>query len=131
MPDGYYFGCETRILIHKNRLIIAGLVVIEAINKNSGKIEWSYSAKFDGDCVFNTSNPIIYKDNLIIGIKDGYWDEDYGLGGEDYIEAIDTDTGKNTFREIIDFELKGNPGILNNKLYCWDEDTLIEISLSL
>ena len=132
MPDEYYLGSERRIVIHDKYVIIAGLDEIKAINKNSGELIWSYCAEFEGDFSNFTSNPIIYKEYIIIGMGDGCIDEDHGLCWVDFdnfIDIIDINTGKEAFKESVDFEVKGNPGILGNKLYYWSEDSLIEISL--
>ena len=131
MPDEYYLGSERRIVIHDTSIIIAGLHIIEAINKKTGEMIWTYELN-DPELEFFTSNPILYNNNIVIGSCAVDID-----GGPDplgvafyYLEFINAITGKLTYNTDLDFRIEGNPNILGNKLYCWWIDSLIEISLS-
>lgn len=131
MPDEYYFGCERRIIIYDYSIIIAGLHEVKALNKITGEVIWVTETN-DPDLEIFTSNPVIYKDNIIIGggIGDGDWEDGAPVSWINYyFVIINALTGKITCREPLDFGIVGNPGILRNKLYCWRLNSLIEISL--
>lgn len=139
MADEYYLGSERRIVIHGNSLIIAGLEEISTINKISGELLWNYKVDDirNDPSVFGyasefTSNPIIYNNFVIIGRRDGeidVMDRPPSVGWSNYIDIINLNSGTKSFNIEIDFQLDGNPAFLGNKLYCWSDDSLIEISL--
>ncbi|MDD1730344.1 MAG: PQQ-like beta-propeller repeat protein [Methanospirillum sp.] len=123
MPDEYYVGSEMRIVILDHIVIIAGLHEIHGVHAQSGEKMWVYSAP-DPKLTIFSSPPILYAHTILIGRCDLDVDSArYAISG------ITPSTGTEVYREYIDFRLSGNPVIAENMLYCWNDDSLLQVSL--